>query len=237
VVEVVGLDIGDDRDGGVVEQERPVALVSLGDEDVAAAVVGVGARVVEIAADREGRVRTAVLQRDREHRRRGRLAVGAGHRDAAPPDHGGSQRGGPRDHRDSPPDGLDDLRVAGPDRRGDHHGLGVGDVVGPVAEMDGRPERAQRDDLAVLLDVAAGHIDAAREVDARDARHADAADAHEVHPAELLGGHDVVGTGPGGHCSLPSLPPAAARTMATSRSSASGRPKPAAAAPIVSSLP
>ena len=53
---MVGLDVGDDDDVGVVLQQRPVALVGFGDEDVAGAVVGVGAGLVEFAADRERRI-------------------------------------------------------------------------------------------------------------------------------------------------------------------------------------
>ena len=78
VVEVVRLDVGHDGDVGPVVQERAVALVGLGDEDVAGAVVRVGAGLAEVAADGERRVDAAVLQRDGEHRGRRGLAVGAG---------------------------------------------------------------------------------------------------------------------------------------------------------------
>jgi hypothetical protein len=82
VVEVVGLDVGDDRGVRAVGQERAVALVGLDDEQVAAAVVGVAGRLVEVAADGERRVDAAVLRRDGEHRGRRGLAVGAGDGDA-----------------------------------------------------------------------------------------------------------------------------------------------------------
>ena len=82
VVEVVGLDVGDDRAEGRQQQEGAVALVGLGDEDVAAAGVGVAARLGQVAADGERRMQPGVLQRHREHRRGGRLAVGAGDGDA-----------------------------------------------------------------------------------------------------------------------------------------------------------
>ena len=60
VVEVVGLDVGDDGRVRAVDEERAVALVGLDDEQVAAAVVGVAGRLVEVAADGEGRVDPAV---------------------------------------------------------------------------------------------------------------------------------------------------------------------------------
>ncbi len=96
VVQVVGLDVGDDRDLGVVGEEGAVALVRFGDEDVARAVVGVGPGLVEIAADGERRVGAAVLQCDGEHRGRRRLAVGAGDGDRAPLGHDRRQGSRPR---------------------------------------------------------------------------------------------------------------------------------------------
>ena len=81
VVEVVGLDVGDQRGVRRVDEEGAVALVGLGDEQLAAAVVGVGAGLVELAADGEGRVGAAVLQRHGQQRGGGGLAVRAGDRD------------------------------------------------------------------------------------------------------------------------------------------------------------
>ena len=75
VVEVVGLDVRDDRDLRRVRQEGRVALVGLDHEDVAGALVGAGAGSGEIAADRERGVEPAVLQRHGEHRRGGGLAA------------------------------------------------------------------------------------------------------------------------------------------------------------------
>jgi hypothetical protein len=86
--------------------------------------VGIGAGVVEVAADGERRVGPAVLQRDGEHRRRGGLAVGAGDGHAAPADHRRGEGSGARDDRQAEPYGLDDLGIARPDRRGDNHGVG-----------------------------------------------------------------------------------------------------------------
>jgi len=55
-----------------------VALVGFGDEAVAAAVVRVGSRLAQVAADGERRVHPGVLQRDDEHRGGRGLAVCAG---------------------------------------------------------------------------------------------------------------------------------------------------------------
>ena len=62
-------------------QERAVALVGLGHEVLAGAVVGVGADLGDLAADDERRVEPGVLQDQRDHRGGGGLAVGAGDRD------------------------------------------------------------------------------------------------------------------------------------------------------------
>ena len=53
VVEVVRFDVGHDRRVRAVGEKRPIALVGFEHEQVAAAVVGVAARLVEVAADRE----------------------------------------------------------------------------------------------------------------------------------------------------------------------------------------
>ncbi len=94
-VEVVGVDVGDDDDVGCVLQQRAVALVGLGDEDRVATVVGVGPRLVQLAADRERRVGPGMLQRDDRHRGRGGLAVGARDQQAALTRHQLGQDAGP----------------------------------------------------------------------------------------------------------------------------------------------
>ena len=195
VVEVVGLDVGDQRAVRRVDQEGAVALVGLRDEDPARAVVRVGAGLVELAADRERRVRGAVLQRDGEQRGGGGLAVRAGDRDDLAAAHHRLQRGGPRQQPQPQPLRLDHLGVVGPDGGGDHEGVDVADLVGRVADVAARPERTQRLEGAGLLGVAAADGHAARQHDPRDAGQPGTADAHEVHPAEPVGGQQLVGDG------------------------------------------
>ncbi len=195
VVEVVGLDVRHDRGVRAVEQERAVALVGLGHEHVAAAVVGVRAGLVEAAADREGRVRPAVLQGDREHRGRRGLAVGAGDRDGAAPGHHRGQRRGARQHQAAGGAGRGQFGVGLPDRGGDHDGVGIADLLGLVPDVHPGAERAQRGQRGGVLGVAAGDGDAAGQQDPRDAGHAGPADADEVHPAELVGRRDLLRDG------------------------------------------
>ena len=111
VVEVVGLDVRDDRAVRRVDEEGAVALVGLGDEDAARAVVGVRAGLVELPADRERRVGGAVLQRDGQQRGRGGLAVRPGDGDDLPALHHRLERG--RSRQQPQPEPLSPRRPPG----------------------------------------------------------------------------------------------------------------------------
>ena len=82
VVEVLGVDVGQDGDERGEEEERPVALVGFGDEEIPGSELGVGPEGVQPAADDDGRVEAGLVEEDGDHRRRRRLAVRAGHGDA-----------------------------------------------------------------------------------------------------------------------------------------------------------
>ncbi|CAB4757573.1 unannotated protein [freshwater metagenome] len=81
VVQVIGLDVRDDPREWRVVQECAITLISFHHEDLPAAEVGVRSGFSELAADRKGGIHAAVLECNRHHRRRGRLAVSAGHCD------------------------------------------------------------------------------------------------------------------------------------------------------------
>jgi hypothetical protein len=81
VVEVVGVDVGDERDRRVVEQERAVRLVGLDDEEVVRPAPRAHAEGLDDAAVDEARVVARRQQGRDDHARRRRLAVGARHRD------------------------------------------------------------------------------------------------------------------------------------------------------------
>ena len=83
---------------GPVVQERAVALVGLGDEVLAGAVVGVRADLGDLPADHERRVEPGVLQDRGDHRGGGGLAVGAGDRDRPPAGHRRGERLGAVQH-------------------------------------------------------------------------------------------------------------------------------------------
>ena len=82
VVEVLGIDIGDDGDVGRQLEEGAVGLVGLHHHPVAGTEPGIGAVGVDDAAVDDGRVEIAAVEQRRHHRGGGGLAVGAGDGDA-----------------------------------------------------------------------------------------------------------------------------------------------------------
>ena len=75
VLEVIGFDVRDEREGRVQLEKGPVALVGLDDEPLAVGPRGVRADLVHVGSDDERGTEQGVVQDQREHRRRRRLAV------------------------------------------------------------------------------------------------------------------------------------------------------------------
>ena len=99
MIEMLGIDIGDDGDVGRKLQEGAVGLVGLDHHPVAGAEPRIGAVGVDDAAVDHGRIEAAgVEQRGDERGRRG-LAVGAGDGDAALEPHQLGQHLGAAHHR------------------------------------------------------------------------------------------------------------------------------------------
>ena len=146
MVEMLGIDVGDDRDRAVEPQEAAVALVGLDHHPVGASEPGVGAVGVDDPAVDHGRIDPAGVEHRRDHRGGGRLAVGAGDRDGRLQAHQLGQHLGPADHRDAPLIGADQLGIVLPDRGRDHHHRRVAEIVGMVADLDrdARPCEAPR---------------------------------------------------------------------------------------------
>ena len=185
VLEVVGLDVEHDRGRGSDEQERAVALVGLDDGELTGTEVGVLARLVQVAADGEGRVDAAGLRGDDEQRGRRRLAVRAGDRDAAPVLERGGERGRAAQHALAAAARRDELLVVGVDRRGVDEGVGVVEVLRRVADPDVGAEGPQAGDGQRVARLAAAHRQPALEQDAGQRAHPRPGDPHDVHPAEL----------------------------------------------------
>ncbi len=194
-VEVVGRDVGDHGGVRAVDQEGAVTLVGLRHEEVAGTELRVVAGGGEHPTDGVRRVGAGSDQGRGEQRGRGRLAVGAGHRDDAGPGHHRPQAGGARQDPQAPAPALDHLGVVVARGSRDDERVGVADMVGGVAQVAGHAELAQPGQERRVVVVAAGDGQAARGHDARDGRERRAADADEVHPAELLGRQQHVGNG------------------------------------------
>jgi hypothetical protein len=94
------------------------------------------AGAVEQPADDEGRVELALGQHAGDEAGRGRLAVGAGDRNAVMEAHQLGEHLGAAHHRDARRAGPSHLRVVRVDGGGDHHGIDVLDVPRVVADED-----------------------------------------------------------------------------------------------------
>ncbi|SII94336.1 Uncharacterised protein [Mycobacteroides abscessus subsp. abscessus] len=191
VVEVVGFDVGEDADRGLVEEEGAVGLVRLGDEDVPGAEVGVRSRRREHPADDERGVESAGLERDRRHRRRRRLPVGARHGHGPRVGHERGERPGAVEDPQPPRARGDEFRVVLADRRGDDEGVGLAEVVGGVADLDAGAERPEDVDDGGLLRVRSRHAHPVHRHDPGDPGHARASDADEVDGSEFGDGDDL----------------------------------------------
>src|SRR5919199_1572280 len=134
-VRMVELDVGDDGSLGFEVEERLVALVGLGDEEVRASGDDVAPDVVQLAADEGGGVLAQSLE-DMSRHARGRgfsVGTGDGYAPATREDTGESRSSGY--HWDRAPPSLEKLGVRGRDGGGDHPLLGVPDLVGGVPDV------------------------------------------------------------------------------------------------------
>src|SRR5438477_12439201 len=82
VVEVLAIDVGHHRDDGREEEEGAVALVRLGDQELALPQARVGAERAHLAADDHGRVAPRLAQHRGGERGGGGLPVAAADRHA-----------------------------------------------------------------------------------------------------------------------------------------------------------
>jgi hypothetical protein len=187
VVEVFGVDVGDDGDGRRQAVERAVRFVGLDHCPVALAQPRVRAVGVDDAAVDHRRIEPARVQQRRHQRRRRGLAVGAGDRDGALQAHDLGQHLRAVDHRQAAAAGLDQFGVVLLDRGRDDDDAGGAQVLGAVALVDGdaQPFQPLGDLRAAGIRALDGMTEAGE--DLGDARHADAADADEMDRARVRG--------------------------------------------------
>ena len=180
VVEVVRLDVGDDRSLRSELQEGPVVLAGLGDEPaVRRRRNRVRAQPSVQPADegaRLGRARSRLghtPQEVEQHPRAGRLAVRAGDRERAPRRRQPPEQLGVLEHRQAASTGLDDLRIVVGEPPPTGHGLGAGGQRARLAltELDREAELAQHvDEGGVGPVVAADLVPAGEEMRAAPER-------------------------------------------------------------------
>ncbi len=181
---MVELQVREDRYLGPQVEQGPIGLVGLADHEVALAVAGVRAEVVELASDEEGRVATRVHKHSTDHGGGGGLAVGATHSYPASPFHHPGQSLRALHHGQFPSAGLLQLPVVLGDSRRDHDHVGVIHVRRIVAQMDGHAGLLQKADVAGGLQVRTGHFEAAVMQHEGYTAHAGAADADEVESSQ-----------------------------------------------------
>ena len=158
VVEVVGLDVGEDGAGEGQLEVGAVALVGLDHQPPPAGPVRARAHLVQVAADDEARIEPGLGQHHGQHRGRGRLAVRAGHGQRVGLRADGRQHPRPPEHRDAVLGGGDELDVPGRDGGRGGDGVDALDVVPVVADVDGDARSAQPVERGQLAEVAAGHV-------------------------------------------------------------------------------
>ena len=185
MVEMLGIDIGDDDDVGRQLDEGAVGFVGLHHHPVAFAEMGIGAVGVDDAAVDHGRIEPAGVEQRGHQRGGGGLAVGAGDGDARFQPHQLGQHFGAPHHRQALGARGDQLGIILLDGGGHHHHVGAVDVLRLVADGDLDALVAQPLDVTALGDVGAG--DGVAEINEHlgDAAHADAADADEMDRADI----------------------------------------------------
>ena len=136
VVEVVWLDVRHNSGRGRQGQERPVTLIGLRNEFSSGAEVCIATTLIEFTADREGRVCSAGLQRNREHRCGGGLPMCASNRDPAMTIHDCGQGICSAHDPDAAFTSSREFGVGRRNCRGDHHGVHIRYMVCTVPDVD-----------------------------------------------------------------------------------------------------
>ena len=134
VVEVLGIDVGDDADLRRQAHEGAVGLVGLDDHPLALAEARVGAPVLDDAAGDDGRVDAGGGEDVSDERGGGRLAVRAGDRHRRIETHQLGEDLGAADDRQALGARGFQLGIAGLDGAGDDDGAGADEVDGVMAD-------------------------------------------------------------------------------------------------------
>ena len=140
VLEVVGLQIGDQPEPRGQFQERPIALVCLHHQQVALVPCRSRTDLVHVAANDERRAETGLSQHEGQHGRGGGLAVCAGHGNRLAQSADGTENLGPPVEGDATFEGRPALRICVGHRRGARHHSGFADLVRRMTHADGHAQ-------------------------------------------------------------------------------------------------
>ena len=182
-VEVIGLEIGDDRDVRREVMKRPIELVGLNHRQIARTVPQVAVPGCDVTTYKPCGIHARSTQHLDRQRRRARLAVRA--RDRHDPARIDQGRQGRRtlDHRNAALTCARQFGVRRRYRRCDYNGRCCVGVLGSVPDLDARTELLQPSSGLALHTVAPTDLPALPQQPLGERIHAGTPDAHEVHGA------------------------------------------------------
>ncbi len=180
IIEVLGIDVGDDADLRRQPRERAVALIRFDDHPLALPEPRVRAPGVDDAAGDHGRLLARFREDVGEQRCRRRLAVRAGDRDGRIEPHQLGEHFRAPDDRQALLACRDEFGVQRLDRRRNHDIAGADEVDRVMAHENTDALGAQPLDVGAFFLVGALDGVALGDQDLGDRAHADAADADDV---------------------------------------------------------
>src|SRR5271166_3981261 len=185
-IEMLGIDVGDDRDRRRQSCKGAVALVGLDHHPIARSQAGVGAVSVDDAAIDHSRVELRGLEQRADHRSRRGLAVGPGDCQRPFKPHQLSEHFGAPNHRQAAHSCRYDLRIVVFDRGGDNDDLCRAQILGIMSDCDRDPEIDESPYVGAVRKIAA--LDPIAEIVQHlgNTTNADPADADEMERADRL---------------------------------------------------
>ncbi len=129
VIEMFGIDIGDDGHVCRQFQKRAVALIGFHHHPFARAKARIGAVSIDDAAIDDGRIEIAGIEQRRDHRGGGRLAVGSGDGDAGLEPHQFGQHFGAAHHRHATAARRHQFGIVALDRRRHYDDVGARHIL------------------------------------------------------------------------------------------------------------
>src|SRR5690348_8345434 len=207
LIKMLAIDGGDDSDHRGKQEERPVALVGLDNDEIALAHLRVRAGVVHPTAYNKRGIETRSGENRSHHRSGGGLAVRPGHSDALFEAHQLGQHFSARNDGDLLLVRLDNLNVVRGNSGRDDHNLSAAHVFGAMPFIKRRAKLAKMFGHGCGSQIRARYGVAAREQDFGNAAHAAAADAHQVNPLKISKRHI--------HCTAAPARPSSRSTMSS----------------------